>query len=476
LTDGQANRGITDPVELASRARDLRTRRITTSTLGLGEGFNEFLLGRLAEEGGGAFYFAERAEKLAGIVGAEIGAVLSIVAPDVTVRVRMPEGIEIESLNAYPYDRDGADRVYAVGSLSSGQSLTAAFRVKTPSGTLGQRIEVEVRVADRNNTADPQAMVWTRATAAEVTGLAVDVSVTRVGAQLDAAAARRSALELNQKGQAEQAGKFIDAAVAQLNAAAGGDAEIVEIARRLAADREQYVAQMSTMTSKGLFAGAYGMLKQRRMAENAPVLRLVTTSASLLSAAQAAAHAIHGMPGLPPIEVDTRVPAPTSVLSRDAETKLLADVWLGAGDLTIIFVEQPLADAWFSHWHAGQRVAVVSSRDFTRITGLPIERFVAYEVLLHGLRAPGARYDPLALLHRETRGCLFDLCIAKAEIAVKLRAPHICADCVRGLGDAGVDAASVVALWDAIIPRGTTIAWTIGVESGARRIRIIVES
>jgi Ca-activated chloride channel homolog len=55
LTDGLANRGITDMEELSHHASELHTRGVSTSTFGLGLGFNEHLLENMANQGGGDF-------------------------------------------------------------------------------------------------------------------------------------------------------------------------------------------------------------------------------------------------------------------------------------------------------------------------------------------------------------------------------------------------------------------------------------
>ena len=60
------------------------------------------------------------------------------------------------------------------------------------------------------------------------------------------------------------------------------------------------------------------------------------------------------------------------------------------------------------------------------------------------------RYDPLALAHRRSRGCLFDLCLDKAEIAVKLQAGHICEECLAALRHLGVDARATGRSWSAV--------------------------
>ncbi len=55
LTDGLANVRILDPGELARHAGELRRRGIATTTVGVGQDFDEGLLSAMAEAGGGNF-------------------------------------------------------------------------------------------------------------------------------------------------------------------------------------------------------------------------------------------------------------------------------------------------------------------------------------------------------------------------------------------------------------------------------------
>ncbi|MEI7990659.1 MAG: VWA domain-containing protein, partial [Chloroflexota bacterium] len=59
LTDGLANVGITDMEELGHHAREIHSRGVSTSTFGVGEGYNEHLLEQMANQGGGNFHFID---------------------------------------------------------------------------------------------------------------------------------------------------------------------------------------------------------------------------------------------------------------------------------------------------------------------------------------------------------------------------------------------------------------------------------
>ena len=60
LTDGLANRGLTDAASLREAAARLRAEGIGTSTFGVGNDFDEELLTSIAADGGGHFYFIEQ--------------------------------------------------------------------------------------------------------------------------------------------------------------------------------------------------------------------------------------------------------------------------------------------------------------------------------------------------------------------------------------------------------------------------------
>lgn len=76
VSDGHANNGVTDPVVLGARTGEFVDLGITTSTLGMGLGYDETVLEAISREGAGNQHFAAEADTAAGAIGAECGELL----------------------------------------------------------------------------------------------------------------------------------------------------------------------------------------------------------------------------------------------------------------------------------------------------------------------------------------------------------------------------------------------------------------
>lgn len=87
LSDGQANMGIVDPDQIADQVRALANAGITTTTVGLGLGFNEELMTAIANAGQGNAWYGQRAEDLAESFDAEMSYLSHLAWRDVRVQV-----------------------------------------------------------------------------------------------------------------------------------------------------------------------------------------------------------------------------------------------------------------------------------------------------------------------------------------------------------------------------------------------------
>ena len=77
ISDGHANRGITDALQLEQIASNAGSERVVTSTLGYGLGYDETALSALARGGSGNHHFAEDPDTAGVAIATEAGELLS---------------------------------------------------------------------------------------------------------------------------------------------------------------------------------------------------------------------------------------------------------------------------------------------------------------------------------------------------------------------------------------------------------------
>lgn len=103
LSDGLANKGITDPAQLQEIAqKKFRSLSIGLSTFGVGNGFNESLMTNLAEYGGANYYFIESPDEIPNIFAKELEGLLSVVAQNAKLSVAFPSQLTCKKVYGYP--------------------------------------------------------------------------------------------------------------------------------------------------------------------------------------------------------------------------------------------------------------------------------------------------------------------------------------------------------------------------------------
>lgn len=93
LSDGIANIGASSPSELAELGASLIKEGISVTTIGLGSGYNEDLMTRLAQKSDGRHAFVEKPQQLVKIFEEEIGSVNSVVAQKVKIDILCDPGV-----------------------------------------------------------------------------------------------------------------------------------------------------------------------------------------------------------------------------------------------------------------------------------------------------------------------------------------------------------------------------------------------
>jgi len=252
LTDGLANEGITDHDELVRHATELKARGVATSTFGVGHDFDERLLQRMADAGGGHFYFIQTAQQIPDLLMSELGETLEVVARSAGLALALPAGVEAVPLTRLDHVKtDGGVRI-DLGDLVSSQEVGAVIMLTFPAGAEGSGVGVRVSVTDRDGVlaAPPQDVTWRFASHQDNDAQPRHRVVDRAVADLQAALARERALDLNRLGKFDEARQVLEAIAELIRKRAGDDGELEAIARTLAADQEVFAACMSPVAMK----------------------------------------------------------------------------------------------------------------------------------------------------------------------------------------------------------------------------------
>lgn len=151
LSDGLANVGPSSPGELGKLGASLMKERISVSTLGLGLGYNEDLMMKLALKSGGNHVFIENASELADIFNKEFDDVMSVVAQDVHIKVQVPNGIRPVRVLGNEADINGQTIVSKLAQIYSKQDRFILVELEIPVGEHGQKMDLaSVSVTYRN--------------------------------------------------------------------------------------------------------------------------------------------------------------------------------------------------------------------------------------------------------------------------------------------------------------------------------------
>ena len=155
LTDGLANVGITDHTELATHARELARRGVSTSTFGVGRDYDQNLLEEMANQGEGLFRFIEGPSDIPEIFKGVFKELLSIIAHEVEVTLSYPKEVQVSLLGDWRFEcpDKGRLRVY-LGSLSAGRSRELYIKLTIPPGKENTEIPLKInfKAKDENGS------------------------------------------------------------------------------------------------------------------------------------------------------------------------------------------------------------------------------------------------------------------------------------------------------------------------------------
>lgn len=122
LSDGKANVGPSSPRDLARLGASLVKEGISVTTLGLGLGYNEDLMSKLASASSGNHVFIEEAEDLVAVFKTEFKDLLSVVAGDFKIRAQVGDSVRPVRVLGTDADIVGQQITIPLAQLYSRQS------------------------------------------------------------------------------------------------------------------------------------------------------------------------------------------------------------------------------------------------------------------------------------------------------------------------------------------------------------------
>ena len=130
LSDGCANHGLLDHDQIYAQCAELARAGVSTSTYGLGHGFNEELMIGMARHGQGSSYYGQTADDLMDPFREEFELLNALCARRLRLEIAPAAGVKAKMLNDYVADGDNA---WLLPNLAFGGEAWAVIRLRVPS-------------------------------------------------------------------------------------------------------------------------------------------------------------------------------------------------------------------------------------------------------------------------------------------------------------------------------------------------------
>jgi Ca-activated chloride channel family protein len=135
ISDGLANRGITDVRALSRMATVAVESDFAVSTVGVGAEFNEYLMTAIADQGTGNYYYLENPAAFAEVFQLEFHNTRSSVVNNLKIQIPLSRGINLSDAAGYPINRENGYAVIYPGNLRSGQTRKLYLTLLVPTNT-----------------------------------------------------------------------------------------------------------------------------------------------------------------------------------------------------------------------------------------------------------------------------------------------------------------------------------------------------
>lgn len=213
LSDGQANQGLVRQADIEAHCQNWLAKGVSTTTVGLGRGFNENLMVAMSRAGGGQQYYGQTAQDLHDNFDEEFSLLQALCLRELELSLAPGAGVIIEALGMVRRNTDGS---YSLSDLAWGAEVWLALRLHiSGSGAATTRdllaVSLQARTLD-GQTLRVQAPLFSLPVIdeASIATLPVDETAQRRLQEVAFARDSQKLRQLAQEGRKDEARVFMD--------------------------------------------------------------------------------------------------------------------------------------------------------------------------------------------------------------------------------------------------------------------------
>jgi Ca-activated chloride channel family protein len=210
LSDGLANAGQTNPDVIGSDVRKLAEQSVSTTTMGVGNDYNEDLLEGMASSGDGNYYYIQSPEQLLAIFQTELQGLMATIGRRVRLKIEPQGGVEVADVfNDLEVTKKGQFRL---PNLVMNNPFVVAVRLKVPA--ISQATECNFRLAWDDPEQQKRQKLYASlqlpvVSAAELESFPLNPEVQRQVAIMLSGRAKKEAMQKVDRGEFEAASQLL---------------------------------------------------------------------------------------------------------------------------------------------------------------------------------------------------------------------------------------------------------------------------
>ncbi len=135
ISDGLANKGVTDINALGNMAALAVESEFAVSTVGVGAEFNEHLMTAIADQGTGSYYYLENPTAFAEVFQTEFYDTRAAIVGNLKIQIPTQDGITLADAAGYPLNHQKSHVAFYPGSLRSGQIRQLYLTLQVPTNS-----------------------------------------------------------------------------------------------------------------------------------------------------------------------------------------------------------------------------------------------------------------------------------------------------------------------------------------------------